>query len=635
MSKKVTDSGKADTFDPQGTAPGEAAPAVPLRLARALAWARPLLLLAGIALAGACVAWLLIGRVEERERAQMLAAIHGRADSLVWALEGSARFLDGGHSGAGGLARLVAEVARQPGVAWIAITDAAGRILADSNPELTGAALYTPEEMRRLAPSGVTRGRFSPDDPTIYETWRLFAPARLRGESGRHRRAGHSRPEGEGLRCVFVALDVTGMEEHLADLALQLWVVAGIVLVAAEAVTALVLLFRRYRSSRRLLADAEALAAQVVRNYPAGLLVLDRKGRVRLANARARALLGIKGGIKGGMEGGTEGAGAAVPGPAAAGLDLDAIMGELADGVELISRELELWRPKGDPVPVELTAAPLYGAGGAGGDGAEVLGYLFALRDMGEIRSLERKLRQHERLSALGKLAAGLAHEIRNPLSSVRGYATYLTERLKDDPLGHATGELLIEETARLDRVLTDLLGLARPRDLAPAPVPLGGLLSRVVAVAMPDAAEKGVRLVATLPKGGSDVANVDADRLMQAVLNLVINAIQATDAGGEVEVALEAAPKATDGAGAGAAPGWRIRVRDTGCGMAQETAAQIFTPYFTTRATGTGLGLAITRQIVEQHGGTIGVSTLPGHGTTMTIELPGAAAPRGAGGAA
>ena len=295
LSKKVTDSGKADTFDPEAMSRGGALRDVPQKLARAPAWARPLLgpllLLAAIAVVGACMAALLIGRVEERERAQMLAAIHGRADSLVWALEGSARFLDGSHAGAGALARLVAEVARQPGVAWIAITDASGRILADSNPELSGATLYTPEEMRRLAPSGVTRGRFSPDDPSIYETWRLFAPARLRGAPGRHGRAGHSRPDGEGLRCVFVALDVTGMEEHLADLALQLWVVAGIVLVAAEAVTALVLLFRRYRSSRRLLADAEALAAQVVRNYPAGLLVLDRAGKVRLANARARAIL--------------------------------------------------------------------------------------------------------------------------------------------------------------------------------------------------------------------------------------------------------------------------------------------------------------------------------------------------------
>lgn len=622
VSKKVTEPEKADTFDPAGALPNGPATGGPGGFARAASRARPLLgpllLLALVALLGASAAALIIGRVEERERAQMLDAIHGRADSLVWALEGSARFLDGGHSGADGLARLVAEVARQPGVAWIAITDAAGRILADSNPELTGAALYSPEEMRRLAPGTVTRGRFSPDDPTIYETWRLFAPARLRGAPLRHAgagahpgRAGSSRIEGDGPRCVFVALDVTGMEEHLADSALQLWIVAGIVLVAAEAVTALALLFRRYRSSRRLLADAQALAAQVVRNYPAGLLVLDREGRVRLSNARARALLGME----------AQAPGAAVPGPAAAGLDLGAVMAELEGGAALVVRELALWRPKGDPLPVELTATRLYGSGG------EVLGSLFALRDMGEIRGLERKLRQHERLSALGNLAAGLAHEIRNPLSSIRGYATYLTERLKDDPLGHATGELLIEETARLDRVLGDLLGLARPRDLAPAPVHLRELLSRVLAVAAPDAAEKGVRLVAGAPEGGDDVASVDADRLMQAVLNLVINAIQATDAGGEVEVALEREPARQGGAagpGGGEAPGWRIRVRDTGCGMAPETASQVFTPYFTTRANGTGLGLAIARQVVEQHGGVIRASSLPGHGTTMTILLPG-----------
>ncbi|MDE5879768.1 MAG: hypothetical protein K2G99_07090, partial [Desulfovibrio sp.] len=197
------------------------------------------LALAGVALVALLLFALLIGRAVERERAQMLAAVHGRADSLVWALEGGARFLDRGAAGA--LARLVAEVARQPGVAWIAITDSAGRILADSNPELAGATLYTPEEMRLLAPSSVTRGRFSPDDPNIYETWRLFAPARLRGLSHRH---GGPAPE-PLARCVFVALDVSGMEDALADYALQLWIVAGLVLVAGLAVAALALLFRR------------------------------------------------------------------------------------------------------------------------------------------------------------------------------------------------------------------------------------------------------------------------------------------------------------------------------------------------------------------------------------------------------
>lgn len=617
VSKKVTNPEKTDTFDTLGRSRTGLPQAGARRGNAVLPFAAPppfrqqLLLLAGLALLGLCIAALVITRAVEREQEQMLAAVHGRADSLVWALEGSARFLDAGPHGKGMLARLVEEVARQPGVAWIAITDGTGRILADSNPELAGSVLYTPEELRRLAPGSLTQGRFSPDDPTIYETWRLFAPGRLRGV---HRRGegAPSGPERAARRCIFVALDVTGMEERREEYVLHLWFMAGLVLVAALAMAALGLLFQRYRSSRRRLADAEALAAQVMRNYPAGLVVFDTAGEVRLCNARARALLG--------MEPADAAQDATTAQLTGTGLDWPALMAELDGGGRLLERELELWRPQGAPLPVQLTAARLTGSG------HEPLGYLFALRDLGEIRSLQRRLRQHERLSALGNLAAGLAHEIRNPLSSIRGYATYLTERLHNDPLGHATGQMLIEETERLNRVLSDLLSLARPRDLARAPVSLGSVLSRVVAVAAPDAAAKGVRLHLSLPEGEADTAEVDADRLMQAVLNLVINAIQATDAGGEVTVELERRHGP-----AGAPDCRRIRVRDTGCGMSASTAAQIFTPYFSTKADGTGLGLSIARQIVEQHGGEISAGSLPGRGTTMTILLPDGS-PGGAG---
>lgn len=617
VSKKGTVAEKADTFDTVGrSATGD--PQAGARRGEGVlpgpaqaSFRQQFLLLGGLALAGLCIAVLVIERAVEREREQMLAAIHGRADSLVWALEGSARFLDPGPHGKGMLARLVEEVARQPGVAWIAVTDGAGRILADSNPELAGSVLYTPEELRRLAPGSLTQGRFSPDDPSIYETWRLFAPGRLRGVHGR-RDGAPPGPDRLAGRCIFVALDVTGMEERLEEYVLQLWFMAGLVLVAALAMAALGLLFQRYRSSRRRLADAEALAAQVVRNYPAGLVVFGTGGEVRLCNARARALLGLETAAAARRAPGGQAPDATAPCLAGTGLDWPALMAELDGGARLLERELELWRPQGAPLPVRLTAARLSGSGD------EPLGYLFALRDLGEIRSLQRRLRQHERLSALGNLAAGLAHEIRNPLSSIRGYATYLTERLRGDPLGHATGQMLIEETERLNRVLSDLLSLARPRDLARAPVSLGAVLSRVVAVAAPDAAAKGVHLRLSLPEGGEDVAEVDADRLMQAVLNLVINAIQATDAGGEVEVALARRHRPED------APDCRrIDVRDTGCGMSAATAAQIFTPYFSTKADGTGLGLSIARQIVEQHGGEISAASLPGRGTTMTILLP------------
>lgn len=610
--------GQIGPVGPVGQAGPESAPGRPpvarLPVGRLLA-----ILLPALALLGMALATLLIARATEREREQMLAAMQGRADSLIWALEGGARFFGGRH-GQPRLADLVAEVARQPGVAWIALTDAEGRILADSNAALVGSVLYSPDELRLLAPGSVPRGRFSPDEPGIYETWKAFAPGRLHG-----RRHGEAPQE---QRCIFVALDATGFAERLSSYALGLALMAGVLILACLAFTALLVLAGRYRSSRRQLADAQALAAQVVREYPAGLVVLDNAGRALLCNARARAMLGMSAGRGSGqmsgrtgsarMSGrvaapareaslrGSESAGQESVGLESVGLDWAALMAELdaAEGT-VLERELALWRPGHDPLPVQLTASRLRDGSG------RPSGYLFALRDLGQIRRLERELRRHERLSALGNLAAGLAHEIRNPLSSIRGYATYLADRLDADPLGHAAALTLMEETERLNRVLSDLLGLARPRSLNRERASLARLLERAVRVAMPDADARQVRLSFTAPPGDA-LCDVDADRLMQAVLNLVINAIQATEAGGTVTLAL--------GRDAG---GWHISVRDTGAGMTAPVLGQVFTPYYTTKAGGTGLGLSISRQIVEQHGGTITASSVPGKGTTMTIVLP------------
>lgn len=610
--------GQIGPVGPVGQAGPESAPGR-LPVARLLA-----ILLPALALLGMALATLLISRATERERGQMLAAMQGRADSLIWALEGGARFFGGRH-GQPRLADLVAEVARQPGVAWIALTDAEGRILADSNAALVGSVLYSPDELRLLAPDSVPRGRFSPDEPGIYETWKAFAPGRLHG-----RKHGEAPQE---QRCIFVALDATGFAERLSSYALGLALMAGVVILACLALTALLVLAGRYRSSRRQLADAQALAAQVVREYPAGLVVLDNAGRALLCNARARAMLGMSAGrVSGHMPGhmaaarmsgraasreretplhgsesaGQESASHESGGLESVGLDWAALMAELdtAEGT-VLERELALWRPGHDPLPVQLTASRLRDGSG------RPSGYLFALRDLGQIRRLERELRRHERLSALGNLAAGLAHEIRNPLSSIRGYATYLADRLDADLLGHAAALTLMEETERLNRVLSDLLGLARPRSLNRERASLARLLERAVRVAMPDADARQVRLSFTAPPGDA-LCDIDADRLMQAVLNLVINAIQATEAGGTVTLAL--------GRDAG---GWRISVRDTGAGMTAQVLGQVFTPYYTTRAGGTGLGLSISRQIVEQHGGTITASSVPGKGTTMTIVLP------------
>ena len=290
-------------------------------------------------------------------------------------------------------------------------------------------------------------------------------------------------------------------------------------------------------------------------------------------------------------------------------------MDELDAGKVIPERDADLFRSKANPLPVSLSAAKIIGSEGA------FLGYLFILRDLGEIRRLQKQLRQSERLSALGNLAAGVAHEIRNPLSSIKGYATYLTEKLKNDKMAYATGNILIQETERLNRVMSDLLSVAKPLDLRLQSVRIENVLEQAVRVISSDAEEKGVAVHLRLPRPGDGPqgeVRLDPDRLIQALLNLLVNAVQATEPGGSIEVALESGrAQAADGAF------WSISISDTGCGMSAQTVAQLFTPYFTTKASGTGLGLVLTQQIVERHGGEIKVFSQPDKGSTFTILLP------------
>ena len=361
---------------------------------------------------------------------------------------------------------------------------------------------------------------------------------------------------------------------------------------------------QNYRFSKRMLEDTQALAAQVINSLPAGLVVTDPHGVISLSNRHGRDMLGLSGQEK-----------TPLSLHDAPVLDWQALMDELDAGKVIPERDADLFRSKANPLPVSLSATKIIGSEGA------FLGYLFILRDLGEIRRLQKQLRQSERLSALGNLAAGVAHEIRNPLSSIKGYATYLTEKLKNDKMAYATGNILIQETERLNRVMSDLLSVAKPLDLRLQPVRIENVLEQAVRVISSDAEEKGVAVHLRLPRPGDGPqgeVRLDPDRLIQALLNLLVNAVQATEPGGSIEVALESGrAQAADGAF------WSISISDTGCGMSAQTVAQLFTPYFTTKASGTGLGLVLTQQIVERHGGEIKVFSQPGKGSTFTILLP------------
>jgi signal transduction histidine kinase len=220
-----------------------------------------------------------------------------------------------------------------------------------------------------------------------------------------------------------------------------------------------------------------------------------------------------------------------------------------------------------------------------------------------------------EKLGALGQLSAGLAHEIRNPLSSIRGSAEVLAE---DFPAGTPKGRLatiLLAELGRLDGVLTEFLQFARPPLPQAGPVPLDTILQDVDAMTATVRQQGGVTLLRTTV-GPQAVVWADPAQVRQVLLNLVRNAMEAMEHGGTITLGTR--PATLHGE-----PGFSVDVTDTGPGIPADILVKIFEPYFTTKDTGTGLGLSISHALADANGGLLDVTSPPGAGTTFTLTLP------------
>lgn len=226
--------------------------------------------------------------------------------------------------------------------------------------------------------------------------------------------------------------------------------------------------------------------------------------------------------------------------------------------------------------------------------------------------AVEEKLRRAEKLSTLGEMAAVLAHEIRNPLGSIRGTAEILRDDYKPGDPKHEFIEIQIKETERLNRVVEDFLHMARPQPPDMHPCPVQEELEMIATLIRNDAGERKIKLVLQAPTVPV-IIKADGEKLRQAFLNIAINALQATPPGGSVIISTTVYKTAL----------CEIRFLDTGPGIDIETLGRIFEPFYTTKADGTGLGLAITKKIIESHKGTLLVESEPGHGTTVTVRLP------------
>ena len=262
---------------------------------------------------------------------------------------------------------------------------------------------------------------------------------------------------------------------------------------------------------------------------------------------------------------------------------------------------------------------------------------LLTAQDLTQVRRMQHELRRHERLATLGQLAAGVAHEIRNPLAGIGTSAQVLLRRFEPRDDRARFVQVILDEVARLDRIVTSLLQYARPRVPELQSGALARCVDRVIAVAADTIQQAGVRVEVEVADRLGPVY-IDEDLVVQVLLNLTLNAVQAMPQGGTLRYEVRKVRRRRPPRGPGRRSGdtrsqrpggsdWiefqQVRVIDTGTGIPRGVLAKMFDPFFTTKATGTGLGLSISQTILQEHGGSIAVDSRVGRGTTVLINFP------------
>ena len=353
---------------------------------------------------------------------------------------------------------------------------------------------------------------------------------------------------------------------------------------------------RLHREEKERAAHTERLSEEVTRNMPAGLLVVNAHGIISSSNPAAEQVLGIRGlGFRRYSE--------------ALGAESELthlVAGCLANGKIYRREQVEHVAPNGEQRQLGVTISPIR-------RGNETIhGAICLLSDLTELAALQQQMQLKENLAALGELSAGIAHEFKNALATIQGYAQLIHGEVEGEASEYA-GKIL-QQTRNITHVVTEFLKYARPLEIANEPVDLIGVVERVVmevGESRPD-----LRLAT---EGEFESVAGDEGLLRQAVLNLVRNAAEACEGaagGGNVMVRGEVVRSEQSGL-------QRISVLDNGPGIEAGSQGKLFRPFYTTKAHGTGLGLAVVQKIIVQHGGQVEARNRPEGGAAFMVTLP------------
>lgn len=353
------------------------------------------------------------------------------------------------------------------------------------------------------------------------------------------------------------------------------------------------------KETAKTLANLRVLHERILESIRSGLITTDLEGAIYSFNHAAAEITGHKA-------------------ESMRGKSIYSLFGNInlpiADSLEATDTgdqpprfETDCMTPEGSAVRVGYNISPLFSEDG------ETTGLVLTFQDLTEIRTMEENVRRKDRLAAVGRVAAGLAHEIRNPLGAMRGSIQVLQMQTAPESSQAALMEIILRESDRLNNIITNFLTYAKPRvgnfsetDLRKAISDTFTLLKH-----SPDVRENH-RLETDLPENPVMIS-ADSTQLKQIFWNLARNSIQSMPEGGKLKITLQNLENE------------RIRIlfEDTGCGMSAKQVKQLFEPFSESKTGGTGLGLSIVYQIIRDHNGTINVRSLENQGTIITVELP------------
>ncbi len=492
------------------------------------------------------------------------------------------------------LQKLLTETAQQPDIDYIIVTDNDGNIIADGDPAQVGDKYGLDLDIGSLALSHDIRWRqvVNPQGAGTFEVYRGFFPPQKNTED-KTSSQGNVKSKEINKFIIYVGLNMATIEKATKEDNRGHLIIALILLLIGSSAIISLFLAQAYRLTRTSLSRIKIFSEALVKNMPIGLIALDHQGKIVTCNEKAQAVLEVACSDALSREALT-----VLPEP------LKKILAELPASGGFLERDIQLISAEGQEHIWETVAAGLM-------DEGIPAGRILLIRDVTAIRQMENEVTRTRHLNSIGSLAAGVAHEIRNPLSSIKGFAVYFKERLSGNKEDEQTADVMIAETERLNRVISQLIEFARPLKLKKEKVQFVELVQHTIKLIAADAQKNKISVeidaAVDLP-----ALEVDPDKIKQVLLNIFLNCLAALKEGGKLTI--ELLPSADN---------LTVIISDNGAGIEKMDLPKIYDPYFTSKPAGTGLGLAVVQKIMEAHSGKIDVESTAAQGTKVYLHFP------------